>query len=97
MAVDLASVAAADFQPHVRSLFRMEADGPLQLTLMSVNERPGPGTRRQPFSLLFLGPADPVLPQRIYRLEHDVLGLLEIFLVPIGRDEDGTTYEAVFA
>ena len=97
MAVDLASVAAADFQPHVRSLFRMESDGPLHLILISVSERLGPGTRRQPFSILFLGPPDPVLPQRIYRLEHDVLGVLEIFLVPIRRDADGTTYEAVFA
>lgn len=51
---------------------------------------------RAPFSLLFLGPTDPVLPQRIYRLEHDSVGPIEIFIVPVGRDETGTTYEAVF-
>jgi hypothetical protein len=27
----------------------------------------------------------------------DVLGTLEIFLVPIGRDAGGATYEAIFA
>jgi hypothetical protein len=52
---------------------------------------------RAPFSLLFQGPADPVLPQRIYHLEHDSVGPIEIFIVPVGRDDAGTSYEAVFA
>src|SRR5436190_14089531 len=49
------------------------------------------------FSLLLQGPKDPCLPQKIYLLEHPELGQLELFLVPIGRDERGTRYEAVFA
>lgn len=53
--------------------------------------------RRTPFSLLFRGPREPVLAQRIQRLEHDALGPLEIFLVPVGRDDTGTRYEAVFS
>jgi hypothetical protein len=52
--------------------------------------------KRAPFSLLFRGPSDPVLPQHIYKLEHNTLGVLEIFLVPVGTDETGTTYQAVF-
>jgi hypothetical protein len=32
----------------------------------------------------------------MYRMEHDVLGALDLFLVPIARDEDGFQYEAVF-
>jgi hypothetical protein len=51
---------------------------------------------REPFSLVFLGPREPVLPQRIYPLAHDELGELEIFLVPIAQDADGVRYEAVF-
>jgi hypothetical protein len=51
---------------------------------------------RAPFSLVFLGPEDPVMPQAIRRMEHDSLGTLEIFLVPIGRDAEGVRYEAVF-
>ncbi len=47
---------------------------------------------RAPFSLVFRGGPDPPLPQRIYRVEHDELGALEIFLVPIAPDR----YEAVF-
>lgn len=53
--------------------------------------------RRQPFSLTFRGPSNPVLAQRIYALENETLGTLEIFLVPIGPDKQGMQYEAVFS
>jgi hypothetical protein len=52
---------------------------------------------RAPFSLEFLGPLEPVLPQRTYRFEHDQLGELEIFIVPLGPRDDRMRYEAVFA
>jgi hypothetical protein len=38
----------------------------------------------------------PPLPQHIYALEHTSLGKLELFLVPIGPDERGMRYQAVF-
>jgi hypothetical protein len=49
-----------------------------------------------PFAIVFLGPPSPILPQRIYRFEHDGIGAIEIFIVPIGRDDDGVRYEAIF-
>ena len=52
---------------------------------------------RAPFSLLFRGPTEPVLPQRIYRLEHQAVGALDIFIVPVARDASGVHYEAIFA
>jgi hypothetical protein len=52
---------------------------------------------RQPFSLVFLGPADPVLAQGIYRFEHAKLEVFEIFVVPIERDGSGVRYQAVFS
>ena len=51
---------------------------------------------REPFALLFRGPKTPVLPQRIYRFDFEQLGAIEIFIVPIGRDESGMSYEAIF-
>jgi len=51
---------------------------------------------RQPFSLLFEGPPQPTLPQRIYRLSHPQLDAMDIFLVPVGRTQTATQYEAVF-
>jgi hypothetical protein len=53
--------------------------------------------RAEPFALLFAGPEQPLLEQRTYRLEHPVLGALDIFLVPVGPDAAGALcYEAVF-
>ena len=56
-----------------------------------------PPRSREPFSLLFRGPLDVVLPQRIYPLEHPDMGRFELFLVPIGPDAEGMRYEAVFS
>ncbi len=54
------------------------------------------GAARDPFSLIFRGPPTPVLPQAICQLEHEDLGVLEIFLVPVGPDSEGMRYEAIF-
>jgi hypothetical protein len=94
----LDSVTAETFQPHVGEEFNVSADdkrftfrlGSVEL-LANVNSRP-----RVPFTLVFYGPADNVLPQMIYRLEHESLGPMEVFLVPIGPDAVGMRYEAVF-
>ena len=43
------------------------------------------------------GPLEPVLPQAIYDLEHDALGHLDLFLVPIGPSQGGMRYQASFA
>lgn len=51
---------------------------------------------RQPFSVLFKGPPEPLLPQRTYRLRNDELGELELFLVPVGADAEAVDYEAIF-
>lgn len=86
-----------DFLPLLDTAFRVTSlDPPLELRLVEVEARWGKGATREPFSLVFLGPREPVLAQRIYRLEHGGLGTLEIFLVPIGRDGAGTRYEAAF-
>ena len=102
----LDKLRAQDMQPHLQSSFfiSMEAGGreagePLELKLIRVegpSERAGGGER--PFSLFWLGPRDPILPQRIYPLQHPhaEIGTLEIFLVPVGRDASGTLYQAVF-
>jgi len=54
------------------------------------------GVRRPPFSLIFLARDPRVLPQRIYRMEHNGLGDLSIFVVPVAKNADGVTYQATF-
>jgi hypothetical protein len=88
------------FAAELGSEFRLPVEGraPLVLALAEATllGSARPGGSRAPFSLVFRGPRGPVLPQRIYRLEHDRLGALEIFIVPIGPDADGMRYEAIF-
>jgi hypothetical protein len=47
------------------------------------------------FRLEWLGPADPVLPQAIYRFSRDG-GACEMFIVPVAREASGYRYEAIF-
>jgi len=60
-----------------------------------LSDQPGPAGRT-PFSLLFACDqhAEPV--QSVFHLEHEALGGLDVFLVPVGRDERGLLLEAVF-
>ncbi|HKS28094.1 MAG TPA: hypothetical protein VJS44_09755 [Pyrinomonadaceae bacterium] len=49
------------------------------------------------FSIYFLGPGDLLLPQSIYHMEHEAMGEMDIFIVPIGTQEGRYQYEAVFS
>jgi hypothetical protein len=92
------------FAPHLEEAFAIRlADQALPaLTLIAATALPehplreGQPARRGPFSLIFRGPRAPLLPQRTYRLAHPALGAFDLFLVPIGPDQDGQCYEAVF-
>ena len=85
------------FAGRVGERFRLVADGEaLAVTLVECEQLGGTAMSRVPFSLVFLGPREPLLPQRIYPLGHDELGDFDLFLVPIARDDEGTRYEAVF-
>lgn len=55
----------------------------------------GPAPRRQPFSMYFVGPAAPILPQATYTLRGETESFDALFIVPIGQDGTGTDYEAV--
>jgi hypothetical protein len=61
--------------------------------------RPGPAARtfRVPFSLYFHGDPAIVLAQGMYTLRGETETLEDVFIVPIGHDNQTTLYEAVFA
>jgi hypothetical protein len=61
-----------------------------------LNARGRSQVQREPFSLVFRGPKNPVLPQRIYQIDFGALGAFDIFIVPVGPDDRGMRYEAVF-
>jgi hypothetical protein len=99
----LDKVTHATFAELVGSKFRIGSppSAGVEVELVSATllgpDRPAPGSKREPFSLLFRGgPTNSYLPQRTYPVTHEKLGTLEIFLVPIGPDQVGMRYEAIF-
>jgi hypothetical protein len=94
----LENLTKASFDPHLDETFRLvlEPANAFNLELINVEGLAQHGHKRQPFSLVFRAAKEVVLPQRIYQLEHDTMGTLELFLVPIGPDQEGMRYEAVF-
>ncbi len=92
------------FSGRIGEAFRVHAEmATLDLELVGATEARSrttdAGARpqgRTPFALVFRGPLEPALPQRIYRFEHEGLGEFELFIVPTGPDESGMQYEAVF-
>lgn len=86
----LETLTAADFAALRGDRFRIASQFDAELVeVTEIAREPG---GRAPFSLVFQGGPSPPLPQRIHRVEHEQLGALEIFLVPIGPHH----YEAVF-
>lgn len=80
---------------HTHFSTEAQADETLSLELVQVNEA-NYSPQLENFSLIFNGPLAPVLPQRIYHLNHESLGSMEIFLVPVGPEGQSMQYEAVF-
>ena len=100
MSIMLEKLTSQDFAPYLNEDFSIDFDAaePLVAKLISVSEvgSPQPRAKRRAFSLIFLGPLEPLLGQRIYRVTHPKIGALEIFLVPIGHGQGGIEYEAIF-
>jgi hypothetical protein len=85
------------FTPVVDSKFLMHYGDArtAELTLVSATDV-GSSPRQVQFSLVFQGPTDAPRFQSIFRLDHETLGALDLFLVPIGQNETGLQYEAIF-
>jgi Domain of unknown function (DUF6916) len=85
------------FSGHVNTKFLMHYGDSqtAELKLTSVTDV-GSSPRQIQFSLLFQASGDAPAAQGIYRLDHDKLGALDLFLVPIAKDAAGVRYEAIF-
>jgi len=98
----LESLGDGDFAPLVGEVFRLDLPSGERLLLRLVavtpfGDAPRSGAGRRGFSLVWRSELPGHLPQAIYALEHDQLGRLSLFLVPIGPREGGMCYEAVFS
>jgi len=97
MSTPLDDLNAKIFREQLHSQFRVQQapTGTITLELVEVVEN-DLSPKMELFSLHFLGPATPRMPQHIHTLEHDKLGTFSIFLTAIAGDADGITYESVF-
>jgi hypothetical protein len=90
-----------DFSGCVDQPFTLQLDdASYPLTLISADKLPNSAALgdREAFSIVFRGEGDTtVLEQQTYRISNDTLGEMDLFIVPIGPDEKGMCYEAVFS
>jgi len=100
MAMTLEELTFDVMQPLIGTSFRLAVEGrddiELKVTdVCKVMERSKRLTR-QPFSIYFAGPRDVLVKQGTYRLRHEQLGEMSIFIVPVAQAAGGFEYEAVF-
>lgn len=99
----LDKVTAESFEPLVGQLIAVTygtGRNNLRLTEAKISRYAAsfPKDMRVPFSLIFKAERpDAAMGQGTYELDFPELGVLAVFLVPIGQSEDGTlTLQAVF-
>ncbi len=93
--VDLATVWKSSFDPHVNSTFSVQLapDLRVDLELVQITEKRYSNT--ESFSLFFRGPRDIYLASMMHRLEHEAMGVLDVLITPVGKDDEGVNYQAV--
>ena len=86
-----------EFAAALNTRFQVTVEGAdtIELELVEVSDLIA-SRRQEKFSLLFQGPLHVLLPQQIYRMANAQLGEIELFIVPVGMNETGYSYEAVF-
>jgi len=87
------------FRGHVGEEFRIHSgDGqPRSVRLIAALDLPHAcRALRAPFELMFVEDRENWLPQGTYTFEHHALGRMDIFIVPVAHDAQGTRYQVVF-
>jgi hypothetical protein len=92
-----AHVEKTAFQAQCGTTFRVvSGDEQVPLLLVEVADGPAYGAMES-FSLFFHGPADRLLEQGTHAFEHDELGSLALFVVPVlGSNADRIVYQVTF-
>jgi hypothetical protein len=85
------------FTKHLNSQFQVEDPATQPFALKLIQVVPHTKTAHyEAFSLLFHGPVAHFMPQGIHKIKHTQLGEVDLFLVPVGKNDNGFEYEAIF-
>lgn len=92
------TIRQADFDKHAGETFtvHLETGDPTALTLKEIAPVKIAPKGHESFALIFDGPKEPYLEQKLYKVTHPQLGETAIFLVPVAGDDSGYDYEAVY-
>ncbi|HEX2764455.1 MAG TPA: hypothetical protein VHM92_11535 [Allosphingosinicella sp.] len=90
------AITLDDFRGRIGETFPVEHEGEeVPLVLSKAVPLPNSARDGQAFRLDWRGPRQPLLAQGIYAFRSGE-ERLEIFIVPVGEDADGISYEAIF-
>ena len=91
-------VSKEDFEPLVGQKVKVyQGDSSADVEVKEVVATSSPSPRAtEPFRIVLRSRDGWVATQGIFRIEHPVLGELELFAVPIGPDVEGLCYEIIF-
>jgi hypothetical protein len=98
---DLSKITAQDFREYLGQVLQIHFTAghavPAKVTKVTDLDSYSP-LERSAFSVVLQTEGDKnYRPQGVYRISHPVSDNLEVFLVPIGPDQNGMKYEAVFS
>ncbi len=110
MKIDFVTATHETFKPFLKQTFEVETEaGPVSLVLDNIKIFESSTARdnhleidgivyppRKAFALTFEGPREPVLPALTYRVSHEEIGTLEMFLSGFRQDHDCMLYESTF-
>jgi len=89
-------LSLADFEGCVGETYEIVfSDATLPVVLEKAEGLPRSMREAGAFRLEWRGPVDPVILQAIYRFRRGDQEF-DMFIVPVGRDQRGTLYEAIF-
>ncbi|MFA6715648.1 MAG: hypothetical protein WC082_14570 [Victivallales bacterium] len=88
----------AEFKKHQNKAFtaKLEDGSSCELTLAEVTDVKET-EKTKSFSLIFHGPKEKFLEQKIYRIGNGEYKEEQIFIVPVGESENAFHYQAVFS
>jgi uncharacterized protein DUF6916 len=92
-----AALTHEEFSKYLNTKFRIRVNDTeaIEAQLSEVSELLT-SPRQERFSIVFRTVNETFLGQGMRHFEHAEMEPFDLFIVPIGRDEDGTSYEAVF-
>ncbi|SRR5258708_32456745 len=85
------------FTENLNTIFRVQInpEREIETELVEVTELRMSAAQER-FTVIFRGPNEVPLGQGMWNFAHDKMGEFSLFVVPISRDDSGTSYEAVF-